>query len=582
MKSRLFWKLGLSYSVLLILVLLAVDIFVVRAIRQEYLASAFANLEALSQLAQARPPRTDDRTALKEWAAWMAESGSRVTLVASDGTVLADSDENPDRMENHASRPEISAALAGTRGRAVRFSPTLGHDLVYLAVRQEQQGQGPFIIRFSVPVHRLNEAQSGFRRRLWGFSLVILALSGGMSLLFFRTISHRIERLREFSSRVAQGDRRPPPIDRRRDELADLSRSMSETALHLETTIRTLTDERNRSGAILASMTEGVAVIGLTQRVTYSNEAFRRALGGDQSCWEGRPAVEVIPHSDLLSVIRKTLSGNDTVRSELVVGSTRTRSFSVTAAPVRSDGNTAGAVLVLHDITELRRLERARRDFLANVSHEFKTPLTAIQGFSETLLGGALEDSRNNRRFLEIIRDHALRLERLTSDLLRLSQIESGNLQLDMRPVAVADILEPCLETARLKADAKGIALEADCVGALPPVTGDIRSLQEILQNLLDNAVRYTPPGGRVLIRAASGPSQVVISVCDNGIGIAKSEQERIFERFYRVDAARSRESGGTGLGLSIVKHLVEVHGGSIRVESELGRGSAFHVSLPI
>jgi two-component system phosphate regulon sensor histidine kinase PhoR len=291
--------------------------------------------------------------------------------------------------------------------------------------------------------------------------------------------------------------------------------------------------------------------------------------------------VEVIRQSELLDVIGRALAGNESVRSEVVIGAVRTKSFAVTTAPVRSGGLVVGAVLVLHDISELRRLERARRDFVANVSHEFKTPLTAIQGFAETLLGGALEDKDNRFRFLEIIRNHAIRLSRLTDDLLKLSQIEAGKLELETRAVSVASLIEPCLETARLRASSKSLHLEADYDADLSPVRGDLSSLQEILQNLLDNAVRYTPSGGRICVRAQSKGDEMVISVSDTGIGIPKVEQERIFERFYRVDPARSREMGGTGLGLSIAKHMVEAHGGRIEVESEVSRGSTFSVFRP-
>lgn len=581
MKSRLFWKIGLVYLLLLVLVLLAVDTFVVNALRQEYVTAAIDQLKSLSSIAGFRPPVVADEATLKEWTSWMGRSGTRVTVIARDGRVLADTDEDPRQMENHAARPEIAEAFAKGSGQAVRYSATLSHDLVYLATRHQSEGEAPIVIRFSVPLHRLDEALTSFRHRLWTVSFLILLVSGSASLLFFRMVSGRIGRLKEFSGRVAKGDFRALPADRSRDELADLSRSLGETARQLDLTIRTLTEERNQSAAILASMAEGVAVIGPQERLTYCNAAFRQAIGGDSSACEGRSAVEVIPHSDLLTLIQKALTGNETVRSELVVGSVPTRSFSVTAAPIRSNDTTAGAVIVLHDITELRRLERARRDFVANVSHEFKTPLTAIQGFTETLLGGAVDDRGNNRRFLGIIRDHSQRLERLTNDLLRLAQIEAGKLQLDLRPVEVAEVIGPCLEIIRLKAQAKRLALKAEYGPDVPPVIADVASLQEMLQNLLDNAVRYSTPGGCISVKAVGSGSEVAISVSDTGIGIAKSEQERIFERFYRADAARSRESGGTGLGLAIVKHLVEAHGGRIRVESELGRGSTFHIFLP-
>jgi len=297
--------------------------------------------------------------------------------------------------------------------------------------------------------------------------------------------------------------------------------------------------------------------------------------------WQGRPVVEVIPNADLLGLLEQARTASTTVSNEVVIGSLRTRNFAVTITPIRADDTLSGLVMVLHDITEIRRLERARRDLVANVSHEFKTPLTAIRGFAETLLDGALADSQNNRRFLRIICDHAERLSRLTDDLLKLSQIEAGKLELKRRPVSIRPLIEPCLETIRLNAEEKNLAVECDCSPDLPLVHGDPPAVQQAIQNLLDNAVRYTPRGGRIAVAARVHDSYVAVSVSDTGPGIPASEQTRIFERFYRTDAARSREAGGTGLGLSIAKHLVEAHGGRIEIRSEVGHGSTFTIYLP-
>lgn len=566
---------------LLLLVLAAVDTYVVRALKREFLNAAYSQLESLIRLAETNPPQSLDGLQLQEWARQCGRSGARVTLVAGDGKVLADSQEDPAGMENHLPRPEIREALLNGAGRAVRRSPTLKVDLVYLAQRYEFGNAPAMVVRLSIPLHRLEEARFAFRSRLWGISLLILVLAGGISLLYFRTVSRRIRRLKEFSQRVADGDFRPLPQESSKDELAELSSTLGQTAVKLDRTIKTLTEERNRSAAVLASMEEGVAVIGGDQRVIYCNSAFCRDAGIANASCENRPAMELIRHSDLLSMIQKALAGGEAIHGEVVVGSIRTRSLAATAAPISFEGSTTGAVMVLHDITEIRRLERARRDFIANISHEFKTPLTAIQGFAETLLGGALDDAQNRTRFLEIIREHALRLGRLTDDLLKLAQIEAGHMQRETEPVSVKDVVDPCMEVMRIKADQKGLLLEAEYGSDLPMLMGDARSFQEILQNLLDNAVRYTPRGGRIRVKAAVEESEVVLSVADTGIGIPKAEQDRIFERFYRADAARSRESGGTGLGLSIVKHLVEAHGGRIRIDSEVGQGSTFFVYLP-
>jgi two-component system phosphate regulon sensor histidine kinase PhoR len=397
------------------------------------------------------------------------------------------------------------------------------------------------------------------------------------------------------------GDFRPLPSDPRDDELGSLAKTMNETASHLEATIRTLSGERNQSSAILRSMVEGVAVIDAQERLVFYNRAFSDILTLQVSGLEGMPIIEVVRHTDLLKLIRRALQGEEGLQSDIVTGIVQPRCFAVTAAPVKRLGTQfsgtssknagleisptekpSGAVVVLHDVTELRRLERVRQDFVANVSHEFKTPLTAIQGFAETLLGGALEDPKNNRRFLEIIREHAQRLARLTDDLLRLARIEAGKLELEFQSMALAELIEGCAETTLLKASRKQIVLDIEVPPGLPAVYGDSSLLREVLQNLLDNAIQYTPPGGRIRVSATAGAREAVVQVSDTGIGIPLVDQERIFERFYRVDAARSREAGGTGLGLSIAKHIVDVHGGRIWVESQVGRGSDFSFSIPL
>ena len=277
------------------------------------------------------------------------------------------------------------------------------------------------------------------------------------------------------------------------------------------------------------------------------------------------------------------LAGEPRVESEISTGTLRQHFFAATVASVRA-GDTSGAVIVLHDITELRKLERIRRDFVANVSHEFRTPLTAIQGFAETLIAGALDDPQNRGRFLNIILEHARRLARLTEDLLKLSQMDADRLEIEINPVKVSQLVESCYETARHRAAEKELllTLAPGLSQNLPDVAGDARRLQEVLQNLLDNAIQYTLPGGKIVLSAELKNDGVVFTVSDTGIGIPTADQPRIFERFYRVDAARSREAGGTGLGLAIAKHLIEVHGGRIWVESEVGVGSRFHFSVPL
>jgi two-component system phosphate regulon sensor histidine kinase PhoR len=423
-------------------------------------------------------------------------------------------------------------------------------------------------------------------------ALIVLGTGALLGLLASRRFAARVDRLTEFSRRIASGDYRLLPTDPAGGALAELGGTLNDMAQRLDRTIRSLAEERNRSAAILASMAEGVAVIDDSERLVFCNKAFRRIFALGAAPTDGRPMIELVREPELLNIVRRVLSGVEVEVGEIERGTVTRQNFRATVSRLEpggagKGGGPAGAALVLHDISDLRHLERVRRDFVANVSHEFKTPLTAIQGFAETLLGGALEDEQNNRRFVEIIRNHSARLARLTDDLLELSRIEAGRTELERRAVDIRSVAAACVETMRPRLELHRLKLEMRLPEDLPEVKADPRRLREILQNLLDNAVQYTPEGGEIWIEAestgdAADSRQVVVTVGDTGIGIPQAEQRRIFERFYRVDAARSREAGGTGLGLSITKHLVESHGGLIWVESEVGVGSRFSFSLPV
>jgi two-component system, OmpR family, phosphate regulon sensor histidine kinase PhoR len=588
-RRNLFWKLALTFFTLLVSVLVAVDFFAERVLRRDTERATFEQLATIARFARARPPefpslaseQSEDLDRLNHWAAEVGSDGARVSVIRADGRVLADSQSDSQSMENHADRPEVQEALAKGEGRSVRRSVTLNRDLLYYAVRQDVPGGPPIVLRFAIPVETAGQALGLFRRSLWVASLVILLVAGMAALLVSRGFSDRVERLREFSRRVAEGDFRALPGDGSGDALEMLGASLNQTAARMDRAIRTLTEERNLSSAILGSMVEGVAVVNAAERLVFANQGFADILELDVPPKSGSALVEIVRQTEMIEAVRQVLAGEPRVEAEIVTGTLRQHFFAATVAAVRA-GETSGAVVVLHDITELRKLERVRRDFVANVSHEFKTPLTAIQGFSETLLAGAIDDPQNRERFLGIILEHSRRLARLTDDLLKLSQMDADRLELEIRRVSVAELIESCLETAQHRAAEKDIRVYVSQSNELPDIAGDRRRLAEVLQNLLDNATQYTLPGGRITLSAEVRDADVVFTVSDTGIGIPKADQSRIFERFYRVDAARSREAGGTGLGLAIAKHLVEVHGGRIWVESEIGQGSQFNFSVPV
>ncbi|PYT82100.1 MAG: hypothetical protein DMG40_07280 [Acidobacteria bacterium] len=589
MRLNLFWKLGLAFFALLIAVLLPVDYYAERTLRRDYERAGFEKLSAIARIAMASPPlasslSTTSRTpspALREWLKRMAASDVRVTVITAQGLVLADSQSDPQTMENHAERPEVREALAKGDGLSVRHSVTINRDLMYYATRLSMPSGPPVILRFALPLRTVDDEVWAFRRRLWLSSLAMLSVTGLVSLLISRSFSRRVERLQSFSRRVAEGDFRPIDADRSGDVLEALAVSLNDSAARLDHAIRTLTEERNLSRAILDSMVEGVAVVNSEERLLFANKGFAEILELDAPPQPGRSLVEIVRQTELLEAVRAVLKGASRVQAEITTGTLRQRFFAATVASVMATEN-SGAVVVLHDISDLRKLERVRRDFVANVSHEFKTPLTAIQGFAETLLAGAMDDPQNRIRFLQIILEHSRRLARLTDDLLELSKMDADRLDLEVDRLSVRQFVQSCLETTQGSAADKHLQVSANLQESLPDIAADRRRLAEVLQNLLDNAIQYTPSGGKIAVSASSDGNEVTFTVSDTGIGIPQVDQPRIFERFYRVDVARSREVGGTGLGLSIAKHLVEAHGGRIWVESEVGQGSQFHFTVPV
>lgn len=581
------WRSNLGILILVFVVLAGGDLYSWRAVRSQAQEAGFEELAALARLARSRQPDLNDSAAVHRWIAEIGNAGAQAALIQGDGQILAASAPGSSvSLDNKAT--EFQQALSNGEGRSIRHNSAIDRDVLYYAVSYSpalpppSAASGARVLLLTRPLPDLDRQFSAMRRSVWTAFLILFAAALAVALLDFNSTSRRIRNLKEFVARMAAGDFRPVNATPAGDALDELTRALNHTAARLDAGIGVLTDERNRSSAILGSMIEGVAVITGDERIVFSNRAFSRILGlEDVPEIEGRPLLEVARQSDLLAAIKMALSGQEQVTSEIVVGTVRPRSFAVTAAPVRAASH-RGAVLVLHEITDLRRLERVRQDFVANVSHEFRTPLTAIQGFAETLLAGAIDDPANRRRFVEIIREHSVRLARLTEDLLKLSRIEAGQLKLDFRPVSVTQLIESCVETAQLKAVPRQLALNVNLPERLPSARGDANTLQEVLQNLLDNALQYTPAGGKIDVSASCSDGHVVVTVADTGIGIPQVEQERIFERFYRVDAARSREAGGTGLGLSIARHIMEAHGGRLWVESAVGEGSRFHFSIPI
>ena len=506
---------------------------------------------------------------------------ARVTLVSRDGSVIGDSQvdqANLAHLENHGDRPEIKVALAGGIGSSIRYSSTLKTDMMYVAAPMTDKPDSA-VIRLSLPLADVNAAKKNLHAIL-GFAFAgSILLSLVLSYLLSQVTSRPLREIAAIAVRIGKGDfsRRLP--EGRRDELGELAGVMNEMSERISSQLDKLTAERNRLDAILLGMGEGLMVTDGSGTITLVNPAFRKifALGEGVT---GKRLIDISRCPALHDAFGLVVAGGTPRMEEINLASPDERTLLTHWVPLQEAGVTRGVVAVFHDISDLKRLEKIRRDFVANVSHELRTPVTVIRGYAETLLEGALEENpAQARRFLEIILAHSERLANLIGDLLTLSELESGGLRIEQAPCSLNPLFQHLATLLEAKAAAKGITIHLP-EQPLPQVMADSGRLEQVMVNLLDNPIKYTPDGGKVVIDSVDEGKILRVSVKDNGVGIPPADLSRIFERFYRVDAARSRKEGGTGLGLSIVKHIVQLHGGTISVESEPGQGATFSFTL--
>jgi two-component system phosphate regulon sensor histidine kinase PhoR len=510
-----------------------------------------------------------------------ARTHARITLIDPRGTVLADSQHDAESMENHANRPEVQQALKLGTGTSIRHSATLDRDLLYFAYSFDYRGSAGHILRLAVPIENLSAAISVVRMRILGASLAAAILAFTIAFVFSRSLTRRISRLRGFAEGLVESRFSEAAPVEGNDELGALGRSLHQMSNQLRGMMEQLREESGQREAILSSMVEGVLAVDPELRVTFFNNAFRRLFGIPDAIIGPVSLVELVRDRELLEMLKRVLATQQPLNQRLEFSGAEGRIFEAQAG-LLGGASRQGAIVILHDITNLERLERVRRDFVANVSHELRTPLTAICGYAETLLDGALEDKENNRKFVEIIRSHANRINSIAADLLTLSELESGRPAAEPERISVRESLDAALRIVEPEAKMRNVKLVRETMEEAE-VNGFRVHFEQALVNLLNNAIKFNRPGGEVRVQTArTAGGKICVSVADTGVGIPSEDLPRIFERFYRVDKARSREVGGTGLGLSIVKHVVERMNGTVTVESQLGKGSAFKVFLPV
>jgi len=587
LRSRFLWKLTAGYAACVLATALIVGALVAARITtntdraiQNRLAGEASLLAAISAPQLLAEPDAGFQHLVEELG---RQVGARLTVVAADGRVVADSAERPSNMDNHGQRPEILDARLHGVGSARRFSRTLEERMLYEARSVlAEDGRVLGYARAALPIREYHGRLADLRSTITlgaGVATVVALLLG---LFLARQFTRPIVELEAAAESIADGKYGRRLYPRSEDELGSLARSFNTMSQRLQETMGSLTAEGGKLGAILSSMVEGVVAVDKDQRVLHVNDVARRQLGMHSAVAEGRPVWELTRMREVTEALSEAIRNQAPVHRVTEAPDARERSLELHAAPLRrSDGVLDGAVVVIDDVTELHRLQTVRRDFVANVSHELKTPLTAIQGLLETLLDDPSADPETSRRFLEKARDQANRLSTLVNDLLSLSRLEATGVTADAEPIDARRPIESAIDSLQLVAEARRVRIDK----SLPPepvsIRGDSQALQDAVRNLVDNAIKYSPEGSTVDVRLRASPSSVVIEVEDHGVGIEPRHQERIFERFYRVDPARSRELGGTGLGLSIVRHVALGHDGAVSVDSKPGRGSTFRILLP-
>ncbi|MCX5749237.1 MAG: ATP-binding protein [Candidatus Saganbacteria bacterium] len=573
----------ISFLLLSLIALPSIKDLAVSQIKDQLLVQANMSREDFSNLLLSNAVKAVSQEKAVEIA---KNTGSRVTLINKDGAVLADSDEPLSKikaMENHLTRPEVVEAASGKYGSSIRYSETTRRDQIYLALAlREKNGRILGYLRMSDPSEYIPKITLKFYRSLALALLLALAVCVITSYFISMIFTRPLRRLVETSEKISEG-RFPATIMKKSwFEIGSLERAVEKMSLKLSDLFNNIKKQQGSSGAVFSGMKEGVVVLDKDGKIHTVNPAVEKIFGLHGDDLTGKTVLEVLRNNEIAAITDRSIKLGKEIEEEIDILTPVEASFAVYAGPIKDkDGDIFGGICVLHDITKLKKLERYRSEFVANISHELKTPLTAIKNYAETLLNSAPDDKEKSREFILKIEKHSDNLSSLIDDILELSRLESGVKSGEPKSVNISEVISRSVELLLEKANKKGIVINVECDGQL-----SIRSIKDHLfravSNLIDNAVNYSEKDSMVSIKCVRKDNNIEISVSDNGIGIPKENIGRIFERFYRVDPGRSRDSGGTGLGLSIVKHIMELHGGRVSVQSEAGKGSTFTLIFPL
>jgi two-component system phosphate regulon sensor histidine kinase PhoR len=586
-RKSLLWHLFFSYLLITLLSLVAVTWYSTVSLKKFMLKQVEADLEERAllfgpMLQQHLSPL--DEKAIDDLCKRVGQAAlTRITVILPWGKVVGDSDNDPARMDNHLDRPEVAAALERSRGVLTRYSPTLGKEMMYVALPLKRDSRTLGILRTAIPVDNIDKTLDAMQKRIAFAGLIIAAIAALLSLLISHRIRRPIDAIKKGAESFSRGEFDVHLPSSGLAEISGLSETMKRMAGELKEQIRTITEQRNELEAVLSSMAEGVFGVDQEERLIGMNPSAARILACNPATAQGRTIQEVIRLSELQRFVVGALSSAEPIEQSLILYGEKERFVRAHGTPLlNAEGKRIGVLIVLNDVTQLAKLENIRKDFVANVSHEIKTPITAIKGFVETLQEGQSQNPEDVRRFLEIIHRHVDRLEAIVEDLLTLSRIEkeAETEQITLEEHPVRGILERAVQACEDKAHSKKIHFELDCAEGLKGRINPLL-LEQAVANLIDNAITYSEEGKSVTVKAQEEAQEIRIQIQDQGCGIERKHLDRIFERFYRVDKSRSRKLGGTGLGLAIVKHIAQAHGGRVSVESQTGVGSTFTLHLP-
>ncbi|MBL4576497.1 MAG: PAS domain-containing protein [Opitutaceae bacterium] len=582
-KKLLIWQIYPSYLIIALFSIAAVGWFSSEMFRDFHYKHTESELKSAAYMAVDRLQTVSESEIDGVCKSLGASSGYRFTVVFPSGKVVGDSETNPEKMDDHGNRPEFQQALNGYVSVKKRFSKTVQMDLLYVAVPFIKDTKNAGSVRASLSLAQIDESLETMWRRLFWLGLVVACIAALATMLVARKISQPLDRIRKVAESFGQGHLQQEMPSSDVVEIDVLADAMGKMATQLNERIHTVTRQRDEQSALFSCMVEAVLAVDPEKRIIKLNKTAETLFQVDGAASIGRDVAEVIRNADILAVIETALETTDVVEGEIFL-SQNDRYLQTHGTVLHGENESRiGALIVLNDITSLRKMEMMRRDFVANVSHELKTPITSIRGFVDTLIDRPVEEKEDQQRFIEIIRKQTIRLQAIVDDLMVLSNLEheAGKNEIEFQNGQIDDLLENAVNICRDIADAKNISLEISCA---PGMHWEINMplLEQAIVNLIDNAVKYSEPGTHVEISAIQAEKEIVIDVCDEGPGIPKEHLSRLFERFYRVDKSRSHKLGGTGLGLAIVKHIAIAHGGHVTVDSQMGGGCRFSIHLPL